>query len=347
MTDYNNVYETRVGFKGVSKKEKIVNDGIRNFERYLFTAATVETILIDATYDLDVSIQTSSYNELGDRYEKIILAPLNSSLNTGSIFGWKNQIWLVIKDETPSIPTHFKGIVRRCNHVLKWQRQSENLLVPAHIFSSAIRSAGLVESSGAGIISEDPGLGVMAFVPLTEESSLIKRDSRFLIQDKAWRVISIDDVSVPKLRIMRLSEDILDMSKDDLNTGVADVIEVIETGGEWTDPSTGYIYTIEGPEFLYWGQTAEYDLKENGSFRMFGSFSFSGDIITEVVFETSNKGYTNLFIFEAINPATISISLNNEKQIGCFKIIFNFGVSLSLEKTISILSYWGQKEVRV
>lgn len=220
MSYLNTAYATRVGYYP-SKKEKIVNDGKSNFHKYLNSTPTKEIIEIGEegyTEEYFVSIQTSRHSETGERYEKIILADLDTPLGVGVIFKWqsKNNHWIIITKDIDSIETHFKGKIRECNHILNWNGYSCH----AHIVTNSIRAAGLVESISSSLAISEPGLRVLAVVPKNEITLMIKREQRFLFENTAWRVISIDDVSSNNLRIIRFTEDIIDRSRDDLSSNI-------------------------------------------------------------------------------------------------------------------------------
>lgn len=319
---FDTAYKSRVEFRGVSKKDKIVNEGIRNFERYLATAATKETIIFG--YDeIEVSIQTSSQDEVGQRYEKLMLAPLESGLDVGDVFLWNDSPWLFLTKVQLSIPTHIKGKIRECNHILKWYSGGELLEVPAHVITN--RGLGVSEGTSQGIISIEPSLVSLAIVPLTEETKTIKREQRFITSGQAWRVTSIDDTSVEKLRLITMKEDIVDMAKDKPDDQVANVYIADEETGKVT--VDGVEYLVEGESTISWNQFANYSAK------------IDGELAEDIEFQISDIELAGFVSKPDDNP--VQIFANNKGLIGTFKLIVPFTAEIIVSKTIKVVSLWG------
>ncbi len=233
---FETVYSTKGNFNGVSKKERVVNDGKRAFKRYSAETPTKEIVTFNDK-DIEVSIQTSKFNEAGDKFEKIVLADLEIDFNVGDFFFWKreNKYWIIIYIDKFSISTHIKGKIRECNHLLKWKIDDKIYTTPTHIVSSLIRSAGLVEMTTSNLVATDPGLRIMGIIKDNPINRSIKRDDRFLLSEKPWKVIAIDDISILGIRIIRFSEDILDRSRDNLDEGIVlpytpSILNIFEEG---------------------------------------------------------------------------------------------------------------------
>ena len=324
MSDYfERVYRRRNRYDPESDKSKVIERGIATFNRYLNAAATKEVIMYD-NKEITVSIQTTSQDEVGQRYEKLLLAPLDSNLDVGSIFQWRNDYWLILTVENMSIPTHIKGKIRHCNHVLKWYHGDTLLQCPAHVITN--RGLGVQEGSTAGIALTQPSLNIVAIVPNTISTATIKRDQRFIIDSLAARVMSIDDVSVTKLRIITMKEDLIDMGRDVPGDSIADVyIADTETGQVEVG---GITYSIEGSNFIIWNQSEEYVAK------------VGNDVAGNVVFTGLDDNLATVTTEESDNPA--EVQANNDGVTGSFDLQCHFvDQDVTVVKAINIISLWG------
>lgn len=319
---YDTVYKTRVNYRGASQKERIVNDGVRNFERFIATAATRETIEFNLQ-EIEVSIQTTSQDEFGQKYEKIILAPLDSNLDVGDIFQWQGNDWLFLTKVKLAIPTHIKGKIRECNHTLKWYDNDILFESPAHVITN--RGVGITEGTSQGILTAEPSLVAVAIVPFNVETKTIKREKRFIIGNQAWRVTSIDDTSVTKLRIITLKEDIIDMAKDKPDDEIANVYIADEvTGIVIID---GVEYLIEGDPVIVWDQTNSYSARIDGVLVEGKEFIISSLELATFVSEPTD------------NP--VQIVGNNHGLVGQFELIIEFTEAITVSKVIKVVSLWG------
>ncbi len=321
---FNAVYKQRIEYAGVDRKDKIVNDGIRKFERYLQTIPTREVIKY-GDYNIIVSIQTSSQSELGDRYEKIILAPLDSELDVGSIFKWKNSYWIIVTKDIRSIETHVHGKIRQCNSILKWNDEVNVIQTPAHVVSD--KGIGLTEGIKQGIIFSEPSLNLYVVVPWNNNTKQLKREQRFIIQSQAWKITSIDDVSTPNLRIIRMIEDSIDPAIDDVDGEIANIyIPEEETGIEEYD---GIMYTIEGKSSITWSQTEEYTAKTDET--------IAGNVLFSII---DGEELVTLNTDSEQNPA--EITANNDGKVGTVLLEVNFqDQGVSVTKEINVISFWG------
>lgn len=320
--DYlNTAYKARVLHLGSTDKEKIVNGGIRSFERYLARAATKQTITLN-NEKITVSIQDSRQDVLGQRYEKLILAPLDSNLDVGDVFEWENSDWIMLTKYSLSIKTHIKGNIRKCEHTLKWYSGEELLETTAHIINN--RGVGESESTSLGIVSTDPSLVIVAIVPSDEDTLTIKRGHRFIIDGQAWKVSSIDDTSAKKLRIITMKEDVIDMSRDKIGEDVADAYITDDTGKVVVDEVE---YSIEGSSTISWGQSAEYVAK------------IDNELAEDIEFVISNLDLATFVTDHTDNP--VELIANTEGIVGEFNLTVEFTESIVVNKIIKVVSLWG------
>ena len=322
---YNSVYRKKVKHEGSSWKEKAVNQGTRDFNRYLAVTPTrQEVFLNDATISIGVSIQNSMQNLVGDRYEKNILGSLEDNLKTGDLINWNDDYWLIVTEERLVIPTHFKGKIRFCNHYLKWNDQGNIHTIPAHIITS--RAFALNEGQKAGLTYEEGGMVVLAMLPHNEKTATISRYHRFIIKERAWRVVSTDVLSVDNLMFIRLEEDQINLAKDDLIEGIADryvpdeeIIEEIE----------GYVYGIIGEDQIVSNQSAEYVAIRDGETEGLS-----------VIFSVDDPVLATLVVENTENPTIIKA--NSSGIVGTVSLSCEFvDTGQVITKFIKVTSLWG------
>lgn len=249
---------------GQNKKGYYTKIGEKMFDRYLHRSPTAEKVRLlhdnddydDEYADIhDVILQLDRQSELGEEQEMLVLAPLDSPFNQGSLFKWlrDDSYWLVIKESKKTISSHFKGKIRECNHQLKWYDDKGKLqTVYSHIIN--LRGTGIIDSTIQNVVVDLPNIELVAILPKTEATKKLRKNNRFIINEKPWEINSIDDISVPNLLIIRLEEQVKDSSQDNLEKGIV----VTPRARETTTPK-GQPF-IEGDKKITWGETAYYRL---------------------------------------------------------------------------------------
>jgi hypothetical protein len=326
VTDYyNNVYRKKVNHKGSSLKEKAVDRGVRDFNKYLAVTPTrQEVFLNDSIIAIGVSIQNSMQNLVGDRYEKNILGSLDDNLKIGDLIKWNDDYWLIVTEERLVIPTHFKGKIRFCNHYLKWNHQGIVHNVPAHVITS--RAFALSEGQKAGLTFEEGGMVVLAMLPHNEVTTTISRYHRFIIKERAWKVVSTDILSVDNLMFIRLEEDQINLAKDDLNEGIADRFR---PGEDTSQEIEGYVYEITGEDKIVSNQSSEYIATRDGETEGIS-----------VVFSIDDPVLATLAVENTENPTIVKA--NSSGIVGTVTLSCEFiDTGQTITKSIKVTSLWG------
>jgi hypothetical protein len=319
---YRQVYQKKLNYTGENLQEKAVSRGIKEFERYLAITPTRQEVLRnnDCLY---VSIQKSQQTAVGDRYEKDILGKIEDKWSVGDIFDWADEKWIIISQNRLTVPNHFKGKIRLCNRYLKWNYNGEIYQSPGHIITS--RAFAIEEGQKANITWEEGSMVVLATLPSNSQTNTINRYSRFIINNKAWRVVNTDSLSVDNLLFIRLEEDQINLAKDDLENEIADKYIPDESNENLIE---GFIYSIDGPMKLVSNQTGEYIAK------------MDGEIASNVVFSVSDTTLADLIVENSINPT--SIKANTQGIVGEFNIICQFiDTNKTISITVKVTSLWG------
>jgi len=319
---YRQVYQKQLDYAGENLQGKAVTRGIKEFERYLTTAPTRQEVLKNDE-PLYVSIQRSHQTLVGDRYEKDLLARLEDNLQIGDILEWSDEKWIILTQNRLAIPSHFKGKIRLCNYYLKWNYSGIIYETPGHIITS--RAFALEEGQKAGLTWEEGAMVVLAIVPSNEETNTINRYTRFILKNKAWRVVSTDTLSVDNLLFIRLEEDQINLATDDLENNIADKYVPDEDHEETIE---GYVYVIDGSAKLVSNQTSQYTAK------------IDGEIVENVVFSIDITDLAILTVENTVNPT--SVKANSSGLVGEFNLTCEFvNTGKTIIKPIKVTSLWG------
>jgi len=324
---YNKVYQQKVNYSGENLSDKAISRGVVEFDRYLATTPTRQQLLklesptfIDGEY-VYASIQgPSSQNATADRYEKIILGALADNFKIGDILKWHDENWIITTQERLSIPTHFKGKVRFCNYYLKWNIQGTIYTVPGHVITS--RAYALEEGQKAGIIWDESAMVILAIIPSNEITRTIQLYHRFIIKNKAWKVVSTDELSVENLLFVRLEEDQINLATDDLDNQIADKYTVVPDTNEVVESVS---YSIDGVSKLKWNSTSSFSAKMDGVLDTGAVFTIAETDLATVASGT--------------NPVTIRA--NSQGIVGDFTLRCVFSTDKILEKIVKVNSLWG------
>jgi hypothetical protein len=319
---YRKVYQPKLNYYGSNLKSKAVDRGIKEFERYLTVTPTRQEVVRDEE-KIYVAIQKTQQTLVGDRYEKEILGRIEDGWQVGDTFTWENETWIIITQDKLTIPSHFKGKIRLCTYVLKWNENNVIYTTPGHVITS--RAFAIDSGQKEGLTWEEGAMIVQAIVPSNDETGTIKRYHRFIIKDKAWRVVSIDNLSVDTLIFIRLEEDQINLATDDLTNGIADKYIPEE---ETEETIEGYVYTIDGSNKLSSSQIGEY------------TATIDGENASNVIFSIDDTTLADFTVATTTNPT--SIKANTQSLVGNVVLSCHFvNTDKTISKTIQITSLWG------
>lgn len=227
-------YKERVHYKGNTKREYVKNkvkesiDSLIEDSQYGFTISVLNEK--DKTYtDHDVAILSTKTTQ---EYEAAnIIAPLEVGLEKGVLFKWDDNDWIVLKKMFRPDQPGFNGIAYRCTGYLKWiDKDTKELHVqPAYIRSGRITNALGVTPDVTRIFDNirmhDTDWNIMA---ATQQNLDLHSEMRFIIAGQAYRVTSVDNVSIDNVSILSFENDKI-LDTDDLTNGIAydDVYEYV------------------------------------------------------------------------------------------------------------------------
>lgn len=149
--------------------------------------------------------------------EKIMLSLPDDDISLGDLVLFDNTYWIVNNHYNNGILP--KSIIQKCNHQLKYLIENEIISTPAYITNKSTFGSEIKDIKY--IILPDGTL--RALVQSNTNNDTITIDRRFIINNKAWKVIYVDDISYDGLIQLTLQQDTLN-NNDNLALGVADYI---------------------------------------------------------------------------------------------------------------------------
>lgn len=217
---YQDKYIKRNKMYGDGLREVIINTTKRRIEssfkdsesyysvKYLpFNGKTGEEI------DLDAQIVDKS----DIRDEKLLTTFYETPFTSGGIVDWKNDKWMVtLTDEMSDI--YRRGAIRRCAAQIKWIDDDGRLIEEWVSFKMDLpANFGLEERK----IVLFPNERRQLMLRLNDDTRKIVKDQRFILDGRAWNVMSLDRLSVDNIMYLVLDEDQKILPDDNLELGVA------------------------------------------------------------------------------------------------------------------------------
>ena len=196
--NYLDVYFSRVNHMGETTGERIVNGGIRSFQRWKNESPhTVTTLSVERGIYFDGIILSNKDKD----YQKIMILNVANDIpiRVGDIMNWQQdngnlEKWLLIAEEHKVHPTYRSFNIIKCNYLIKW-----------------IDAKGYLRKSWAYVLSSI--------------DSKIK--GNFRTWHNGWKMVEADFTSVEGIMYMSLTENKVNLQYDDLNVDVADIDKLI------------------------------------------------------------------------------------------------------------------------
>ena len=221
--DYLGVYFSRLNHMGETTAERIRNNGIRSFERWMDESPfTVRNLSVERGIYFDGIIETNKDKE----YEKILFLRVANDipLEVGDIMTWqlengKIEKWILAQEVKKVNPTYQTFWIIRCNYLLKWIDALGHLQQSwAYVVSSVDSKIKGNYRTWNDLITPQPNKYAEILMPRYP----IDRATNFIVEDESWQVIEYDHTSVPGTIYLSLTENKVNMIYDDLVNNIAD-----------------------------------------------------------------------------------------------------------------------------
>lgn len=230
--NYLDVYFSRVNHLGDTVAERIKNNGILAFEKWLAQSPfTVTDLSVERGFYFSGIIETSK-----DKEEKKLMylyVANDIPIKVGDILTWRQdngatEKWLLLQQLHKVHPTYQTFQIIKCNYQLKWIDANGYLKKSwAYAVSSVDSKVKSNFRMWHSLISPQPNKYAEIIMPRPQlegtDLDQLMRGITFIIENEGWTVIECDWTSVEGIAYMSLTESKVNYEYDDR------VIDVAET----------------------------------------------------------------------------------------------------------------------
>lgn len=220
---YLDTYFSRVNHLGNTTSERIVNGGIRSFEKWMNESPhTIRNLSVERGLhfngiiltDKDKSYQKIMYLNVANNIPIQVGDILNWTLNDGNL-----EKWILLQEEKKANPTYRTFWIVRCNYLLKWIDDNGHLQQSwAYVVSSVDSKIKGNYRTWNSLITPQPNKYAEILMP----RRVINRATNFIIEEESWSVIEYDHTSVPGTIYLSLTENKINLIYDDVSNNIAD-----------------------------------------------------------------------------------------------------------------------------
>jgi len=221
--NYRDVYFRRINHLGENVQERVKNDGIRTFEKWLVNSPhTVRNLSVERGIHFDGILLTSKDKE----YQKILFLNVanNVPLVVGDIMTWiqddgSEEKWILFQEKKKVNGSYRVFWMVRCNYLLKWVDKQGHLQQSwSYVVSSVDDKIKGNFRTWHALITPQPNKYAEILMPRYS----IERATNFIVEDESWTVVEYDHTSVPGIIYLSLTENKVNMVYDDLENNIAD-----------------------------------------------------------------------------------------------------------------------------
>ena len=221
--DYLDVYFSRINHMGETTGERIVNGGIRSFQRWKNESPhTVTTLSVERGIYFDGIILSNKDKD----YQKIMILNVANDIpiRVGDIMNWQQdngdlEKWLLIAEEHKVHPTYRTFNIIKCNYLIKWIDGDGRVKKTwSYVVSSTDDKIKGNFRTWHNLITPQPNKYAEIIIPRIE----IDRGTTFIIEDEAWVLVESDFTSVKGIQYMSLTESKVNYQYDDREVDIAE-----------------------------------------------------------------------------------------------------------------------------
>lgn len=220
-------YYSRLNHYGNTTGERIVNQGIRTFQRWKNESPhTVPALSVERGIYFDGVILQSK----DKAYQKIMHLNVSNDipLIVGDIMNWTQrdgdvEKWLLLSEEKKVNGTYRTFDIIKCNYLIKWVDAQGHLQQSwSYVLSSTDDKVKGNYRTWHNLISPQPN----KYAEITMPYHPVDRGTNFIIEDEGWKMIEADFTSVKGIIYMSLTENKVNFIYDDLVQDIADTDKI-------------------------------------------------------------------------------------------------------------------------
>lgn len=258
-------FKRRVHRSGEDKKEKAINEGIRNFRKTLLENPTCSEVQATVPDEVCVTSDTRyilamitdvALNDQSALDNKYIHVDVEEDIDVGCYVKWQGINWLLIFEEVNGFPTHKTFVMKRCNQVFRFKQNDIIYDIPVSVTNLTLYSDGLAD--GKFLSRADAKRNIkFGSSPVTRSIDL---GNRIMLTNKTvFRFTHIDNFSYEGL-IACIGLQTTLIPQDDTKNNIAYNPNMIEEENKDTseDDDTSSSTEIEGEDYIYLGSEESY-----------------------------------------------------------------------------------------
>lgn len=234
--NYLDVYFSRINHMGETTGERIVNGGIRSFQRWKNESPhTVTTLSVERGIYFDGIILSNKDKD----YQKIMILNVANDIpiRVGDIMNWQQdngdlEKWLLIAEEHKVHPTYRSFNIIKCNYLIKWINAKGYIKQSwAYVLSSVDSKIKGNFRTWHNLITPQPNKYAEIIMPRpvddgSEIADTVDRGINFIIEDESWKMVEADFTSVKGIIYMSLTENKVNLQYDYLGEGTNDIADL-------------------------------------------------------------------------------------------------------------------------
>lgn len=252
-------FKRRAQRSGENRKEKAINEGIRNFRKVLNenptcseVQATVpdEVCITDSTRYIMAMITDVALNDKSALDDKYIHVDIEEDIDVGCYVKWQGINWLLVFQEVNGFPTHKTFVMKRCNQIFRFKQNGVIYDIPVSVTNLTLYSDGLAD--GKYLSRADAKRNIkFGSSPVTRSIDL---GNRIMLTNKTvFRFTHIDNFSYEGL-IACIGLQTTLIPQDDTENNIAYNPDSMEDKIQDIPSST----EIDGEDYIYLGSEESY-----------------------------------------------------------------------------------------
>ena len=206
-------YERRLKIDGSTTKDRQIDAIKRNItNNFKDNPSWKEVYINGSTTITNVSIVEESVL-VKQQNKKIMLSMPDETFDVGDVVNWDSNNWIVTSvDDDKTVETI--GAIEKSTVILNYYKNNVLFSVPAVVYSGTES----IEENKYMFLTADE---LLLKCPYNVDTAYIKEGIRFLLSGTAYKVIATNDVLEQGLLRIRIKEDVIDMTDDNLTLSIA------------------------------------------------------------------------------------------------------------------------------